>query len=273
MSESCGPMALAGSVLLIMGCAAALGACALPSLSEPRATADMRLGPRHATRVVSNAGGPGSAHPYSRSAPSTGGHYRDPRMLRVAYAGYPTLPLARAHAEPAIDAYPQITTRTRMTGRRVVRFAANYPAGSIVVVNNERALYLVTADRTAIRYPVSIGNSAQQWTGLEFVTAKRVNPTWYPLSEPGRPTPAPVPGGHPDNPLGPRALYLGTTLWRIHGTTAPGSIGRAISNGCIRMLNEDVLDLYDRISLGTEVFVVAHLAAPPPVLPGAKLAR
>jgi lipoprotein-anchoring transpeptidase ErfK/SrfK len=194
-------------------------------------------------------------------------------MLRVAYAEYPTAPLARAHAAPAINAFPPTAARSRLTGRRVVRFAANYLPGSIVVVNRERALYLVTADHTAIRYPVSIGNSAQQWTGLEFVTAKRVNPTWYPLAEPGRPTPVPVPGGHPDNPLGPRALYLGTTLWRIHGTSAPGSIGRAVSNGCIRMLNEDVLDLYDRISLGTEVFVVAHLAAPPPVLPGAKLAR
>jgi lipoprotein-anchoring transpeptidase ErfK/SrfK len=155
----------------------------------------------------------------------------------------------------------------------LVRFRSTYPSGAIVVVNAERALYFVGADGTAIRYPVTIGNYKQQWTGLEFVTAKRVNPTWYPLAGPDQPAQTPVPGGHPDNPLGPRALYLGSTLWRIHGTSAPGSIGRAVSNGCIRMLNADVLDLYDRIPLGTEVYVVASLSAPPPVLPGARLAR
>ena len=95
------------------------------------------------------------------------------------------------------------------------------------------------------------------YDGLEFVTAKRVNPTRYPLAKPNRPPPLPVPGGHPDNPLGPRALYLGSTLWRIHGTPAPGSIGRAVSNGCIRMLIPQVEWLFTQVDVGTPVFIVA----------------
>ena len=145
-------------------------------------------------------------------------------------------------------------------GRRVVPFAASYPAGSIVVVNRERALYHVGPDGKAVRYPVAIGHFTEEWTGVEFVTDKKVNPTWHPVPEPGKEHREPVQGGDPTNPLGVRALYLGRTLWRIHGTPAADSIGQAVSSGCIRMHNDHVVELFDKVMLGTEVYVVDKLA-------------
>ena len=128
-------------------------------------------------------------------------------------------------------------------------FSLDFPKGSVVIVNSERKLYYVTGKNRAIRYNVAVGNREELWTGVQVVTQKRKNPSWR--SPNGGPT---VRGG-PSNPLGVRALYLGWTLWRIHGTPARGSIGRAVSNGCIRMLNEDVTDLYDRVHIGAPVYV------------------
>lgn len=150
-------------------------------------------------------------------------------------------------------------------------FVYPYPPGSIVVVNRERALYHVAGDATAIRYAVAIGSLAEEWVGLEFVTDKKVNPTWFPVVEPGKEIRDPVPGGEPSNPLGARALYLGRTLWRIHGTPAAESIGQNVSNGCIRMHNEHVIELYDRVMLGTEVYVVDKLSDPAPMHRGRKV--
>jgi lipoprotein-anchoring transpeptidase ErfK/SrfK len=163
------------------------------------------------------------------------------------------------------------TDRATATVRRVVPFAAQFPAGSLVIVNRERALYHVGADGTATRYPVAIGSFTEEWTGVEFITDKKVNPTWFPVQEPGAAPREPVPGGDPSNPLGVRALYLGRTLWRIHGTPAAESIGQAVSAGCIRMLNEHVVDLYDKVMLGTEVYVVDRLTDPLPLHRGRKV--
>ena len=146
----------------------------------------------------------------------------------------------------------------------------SYPVGSIVIVNAERALYFIQSEGEALRYPVAIGTRDEQWTGREVVTDKRENPRWHPIRDDGAPS-TPVPGGPPSNPLGARALYLGKTLWRIHGTIAPGSIGKAASNGCIRMHNAHVIDLFERASIGTEVYVVRTLAEAPPQKKGRKL--
>jgi L,D-transpeptidase catalytic domain len=128
----------------------------------------------------------------------------------------------------------------------------NYPVGSVVIVNAERKVYYVTAKNEAIRYPVAVGKQSELWMGRTFVAAKMVDPKWIPVNGDD-----PVEGGAPGNPLGKRALYLDWSLLRIHGTPSRGSIGGAVSNGCIRMLNEDVVDLFDRVHLGAPVYAVS----------------
>ena len=128
----------------------------------------------------------------------------------------------------------------------------NYPAGSVVIVNSERKVYYVTAKGEAIRYPVAVGKQSELWMGRTFVAAKQVDPKWIPVNGDD-----PVEGGDAANPLGKRALYLDWSLLRIHGTPSRGSIGSAVSNGCIRMLNEDVVDLFERVHLGAPVYAVS----------------
>lgn len=145
--------------------------------------------------------------------------------------------------------------------RDFVNFDGAYEPGSIVVVNAERHLYYVLGQGRAIRYTIAVGTPHEQWTGTHMVTQLRENPGWSPTPSMRRldpDLPAYVPPG-PDNPLGIRAIYLGWSLYRIHGTNEPRSIGRASSEGCFRMLNEDVVHLYERVHIGTPVFVVDAL--------------
>ena len=142
--------------------------------------------------------------------------------------------------------------------RQVISFPANHAPGQIIVSFADRKLYWVHKRGEAISYPIAVPREKSRWQGVTSVSSKRVNPTWTPTAEMRRenPTlPAFMPGGHPRNPLGVRALYLGSSLYRIHGTDAPWTIGEAVSKGCIRMYNEDVLDLYPRIPVGTRVTV------------------
>lgn len=142
--------------------------------------------------------------------------------------------------------------------RYEVNFSKKYSAGQIIVSFGDRRLYYTTAKGKAISYPIAIPKGEARWAGVLRVSNKRVNPTWTPTAQMRRDNPklpAFVPGGHPRNPLGVRALYLGNTLYRIHGTDAPWLIGREVSKGCIRMTNEDVIDLYKRASIGTRVTV------------------
>jgi lipoprotein-anchoring transpeptidase ErfK/SrfK len=183
------------------------------------------------------------------------------------------LPLAsswqhRPTVQPVSLAPPRQASRQQ---RRIVPFAHAYPPGALVIVNRERALYHVLPGGQAMRYPVAIGSFTEEWIGFEVVSDKRTNPTWYPVIEPGKEVRAPVPGGDPTNPLGARALYLGRTLWRIHGTPAVETIGQNVSNGCIRMLNEHVIELFDQVTLGTEVYAVDRLADAPPGHRGRKV--
>lgn len=139
-------------------------------------------------------------------------------------------------------------------GPETVSFAPDYPLGSIIIVNGERRLYYVIGKGHALRYSVAVGTPENQWTGQSFVGSKAVNPSWTPPWDLGHT----MPGGG-NNPLGARALYLGWTNYRIHGTNAPGSIGSPASHGCVRMYNPDVIDLYSRVNLGAPVFVVNTL--------------
>jgi lipoprotein-anchoring transpeptidase ErfK/SrfK len=135
-------------------------------------------------------------------------------------------------------------------------------AGTIVIDTNQRFLFLVGADGTARRYGVGVGKPGFEWAGEHRIARKAEWPSWTPPEEmkirvrqkEGRILPDRMEGG-PENPLGARAMYLGNSLYRIHGTNQPWTIGTAVSSGCIRMRNEDVVDLYERVGVGTRVIV------------------
>ncbi|WP_170955894.1 L,D-transpeptidase [Cohaesibacter gelatinilyticus] len=140
----------------------------------------------------------------------------------------------------------------------VIDYDGPHKAGTIIVNTNERYLYLVEKDGTARRYGVGVGRPGFEWAGKHKVTRKAEWPSWRPPAEmrarqPGLPV---FMEGGPRNPLGARALYLGSTLYRIHGSNEPWSIGKAVSSGCIRMRNQDVQDLYERVRVGTRVIVL-----------------
>ncbi len=139
-----------------------------------------------------------------------------------------------------------------------VPYHGSEPAGTIIIDTGNRFLYLVQDGGWAIRYGVGVGRPGFEWSGVHSVTRKAEWPDWRPPAEMREREPwLPdyVPGG-PANPLGARALYLGSTLYRIHGSNEPWTIGQAVSSGCIRMRNEDVIDLYGRVSVGTRVIVL-----------------
>lgn len=143
-------------------------------------------------------------------------------------------------------------------GRQTVSFNPSYKAGHIVVSFGDRRLYHVVRPGQAVSYPIAIPREQSRWEGVTNVSMKRENPSWTPtptmLKENPR-LPVWVPGGHPMNPLGVRALYLGSSTYRIHGTDAPWTIGQAVSKGCIRMFNEDVMELYPKVTVGATVTV------------------
>jgi lipoprotein-anchoring transpeptidase ErfK/SrfK len=141
--------------------------------------------------------------------------------------------------------------------RQTVSYPANYAPGTIVVNTAERRLYLITGGGQALQYGIGVGRDGFRWSGVHRVSAKREWPGWTPPREMRRRRPD-LPGhmaGGIDNPLGARAIYLGSTLYRIHGSNEPETIGQAVSSGCFRMTNEDVSDLYDRVHVGTTVVV------------------
>ncbi|MFN3744542.1 MAG: L,D-transpeptidase [Hyphomicrobiaceae bacterium] len=144
------------------------------------------------------------------------------------------------------------------SGKEIVRFGVQHRPGQVIVSFSDRRLYLVTRPGEAISYPIAVPREQSRWQGTLQVSSKRVDPPWTPTPAMLRENPKlppHVPGGHPMNPMGARALYLGATMYRIHGTDAPWSIGQAVSKGCIRMYNKDVIDLYDRVPVGTRVTV------------------
>lgn len=138
-----------------------------------------------------------------------------------------------------------------------VYFRTNEPPGTIVIHTEERFLYLVQDNGMAIRYGVGVGRDGFQWQGLLKVSRKQEWPDWRPPPEmiARQPYLPRFMAGGPGNPLGARALYLGDTVYRIHGTNQPQTIGHAVSSGCFRLVNGDVIDLYDRVPVGTKVVV------------------
>ena len=146
------------------------------------------------------------------------------------------------------------------TARDIVSFRdGSYTAGTIVIRTNERRLYYVVGDGHAIRYPVGVGKAGKAWSGRVQIDGKHIRPAWSPPADVKRDKPQLpnlIPGGSPRNPMGAAALTLsGGGQYAIHGTNAPGSVGGFVSYGCFRMYNQDVLDLYSRVSVGTSVVV------------------
>lgn len=142
--------------------------------------------------------------------------------------------------------------------RSTVSFPGKHAPGTIVINTKERRLYLITGNGQAIRYGIGVGRDGFQWAGVRHVSAKKEWPSWTPPAQMLRRRPD-LPRfmkGGPDNPLGARAMYLGSTLYRIHGSNEPDTIGTAVSSGCFRMTNDDVIDLYGRVRVGAKVIVL-----------------
>ncbi|MBX9739770.1 MAG: L,D-transpeptidase [Beijerinckiaceae bacterium] len=142
--------------------------------------------------------------------------------------------------------------------RQEVEYRGPHAPGTIVVDTPNKFLYLVQGNGRALRYGIGVGRPGFEWAGVKTVTRKAEWPDWRPPAEmlKRRPDlPSFMPGG-PENPLGARALYLGSSLYRIHGTNEPHTIGQNVSSGCIRMMNEDAVDLYPRVRVGTRVIVI-----------------
>jgi lipoprotein-anchoring transpeptidase ErfK/SrfK len=170
--------------------------------------------------------------------------------------GAPQPQIAAASAsEPASDAEAEPDPQFR---RQEVDYSGSEVPGAIVVDTPHRFLFLVEPNGKALRYGISVGRPGFEWAGVKRISRKSEWPDWTPpaqmlLRRPDLPRHM---AGGPDNPLGARALYLGSSLYRIHGTNEPSTIGHNVSSGCIRMMNEDVIDLYERVSVGTKVIVL-----------------
>jgi lipoprotein-anchoring transpeptidase ErfK/SrfK len=177
----------------------------------------------------------------SRNAPP-----RPPASIETSTASYSAPPeLERPVPDPKF-------------ARQVVAYAGREQPGTIVIDTPNRFLYLVQDNGMAVRYGIGVGRPGFTWAGEKRISAKKEWPDWTPPPEmlERRPDLPHFMAGGSENPLGARAMYLGSSLYRIHGSNEPWTIGQAVSSGCIRMRNEDVVDLYERVKVGTKVLVI-----------------
>jgi lipoprotein-anchoring transpeptidase ErfK/SrfK len=250
MHSSFLPAFLFGALFVLPVSAEPLSLAPSRYASAPAAVLQQSLEPRYAERPPLGGGfiqfifGGLGAAPSTPPAPS-GSIGRDPTY------GYSTPDAVESpeQAEGRIDA--------KYVRQRVAYSGLERP-GTIVINTQERFLYLIEEGGTALRYGVGVGRPGFSWAGIKEVSMKRAWPDWRPPDEMLKRRPD-LPGfmaGGPENPLGARALYLGSSLYRIHGSNEPWTIGTEVSSGCIRMRNEDVIDLYDRVKVGTKVVVI-----------------
>lgn len=244
---------------------AALG---LAAFSTPASAGD-RYGQRPPVVLSPDLTAPWVMQLRGQAAPRGGVVYRTkPRAVRALAPQTRTLNSQRRQVTNAALAAPRVKAApTRQIEDRflpqTVAYTGNQKPGTIIINTSERYLYYVMGDGQARRYGVGVGKEGHAWSGTEKITRKAEWPDWRPPAEmikrvrekEGRILPAHMKGG-PENPLGARALYLGSTLYRIHGTNQPWTIGKAVSSGCIRMRNEDVTDLYERAKIGAKVIVM-----------------
>jgi len=191
--------------------------------------------------------GPSDADDYYSEQAERGSTY-DPYGGRNSYRGPSYGQGAQAAPQAQVAPIP----------RELVAFDANYAPGTIVVSTSERRLYFVMPNGEAIRYGVGVGRPGFTWGGTNKITAKREWPSWTPPAAmiARRPDLPRYMAGGVENPLGARAMYIGTSEYRIHGSNEPDTIGQAVSSGCIRMTNDDVTDLYERVKVGAKVIVL-----------------
>jgi lipoprotein-anchoring transpeptidase ErfK/SrfK len=185
------------------------------------------------------------------------------RVLASLFAAAALLAAGHARAESfyvpdIMGGGPNFVQGSSPIPKATVYFNGNYAPGTIVVNTAERRLYLVLPNGQALRYGIGVGRDGFRWGGVHKITAKKEWPSWTPPAEMlarRHDIPRHMAGGI-NNPLGARALYLGSTLYRIHGSNEPETIGQAVSSGCFRMTNDDVTDLYNRVSVGATVVVL-----------------
>jgi lipoprotein-anchoring transpeptidase ErfK/SrfK len=181
----------------------------------------------------------------------------------LALAGVAALSLTIASAPAKADLFDFLTSPfttpagTVAPARETVSYVGHQPPGTVIVSLKERRLYLVQPGGQALKYGVGVGRPGFSWSGTKTIAMKKEWPGWTPPPQmlKRRPDLPRHMNGGPDNPLGARAMYLGGTMFRIHGSNEPETIGQAVSSGCIRMTNQDVVDLYDRVHVGTRVIV------------------
>jgi lipoprotein-anchoring transpeptidase ErfK/SrfK len=205
------------------------------------------------TALLASALGTGAA----LAAPLSTPYHTEPQpdlgggFIEFLFGGRPMAPpdpyadARRAEAEPRYQ-------------RQVVAYEGAEKPGTVIIDTPRRFLYLVQDGGRAVRYGIGVGRPGFTWAGVKEVSAKREWPDWTPPEEMLKRKPD-LPhhmAGGPENPLGARALYLGSSLYRIHGSNEPWTIGTAVSSGCIRMRNDDVIDLYERVHVGTKVVVI-----------------
>jgi lipoprotein-anchoring transpeptidase ErfK/SrfK len=160
-------------------------------------------------------------------------------------------------AEPGREPPPEAKVLPEVYRRQPVFYRTNEAPGTIIIDTSERFLYLIQPNNVALRYGIGVGRDGFQWNGLLKITRKAEWPDWTPPAEmiERQPYLPRFMAGGPGNPMGARALYLGNTVYRIHGTNAPETIGHAVSSGCFRLVNEQITDLYERVPVGTKVIV------------------
>ena len=187
-------------------------------------------------------------------------------------AGALTLSASQSHAQqPDVGDQPGLMPDDSVEldpefRKQPVYYRSTEPPGTIIISTAERHLYLIQGNGRALRYGIGVGREGFQWQGLLNISRKAEWPDWTPPPEmiARQPYLPRFMAGGPGNPLGARAMYLGSTVYRIHGTNQPSTIGKFVSSGCVGMLNEDVSDLFDRVKVGTRVVVMPGGAPPPP---------
>jgi lipoprotein-anchoring transpeptidase ErfK/SrfK len=190
------------------------------------------------------------------------------RTAFVAVALGAAVMSAQAQAPLPLDEYPieeqpgrepnvQEEQLPAVYQRQVVFYRTTEAPGTVIVETSERFLYIVLGNNSAIRYGIGVGRDGFQWSGLQRITRKLEWPDWTPPPEmiERQPYLPRFMAGGPGNPLGARALYLGSTVYRIHGTNQPETIGHAVSSGCFRLANGEIVDLYERVPVGTKVVI------------------
>ncbi len=170
---------------------------------------------------------------------------------------YPAYKETMKDVDPGIDHGNSDPNLPDEFKKQIVFYRSQEPPGTIIIDTQERHLYLIKDATHALRYGIGVGRDGFTWHGLLQISRKAEWPDWHPPPEmiERQPYLPRFMAGGPGNPLGARAMYLGNTVYRIHGTNAPETIGQAVSSGCFRLVNDDVADLYDRVNVGTKVIV------------------